>query len=169
MMKTIGEMLTRHRNTFLLGVLITTLVISGYANQERVKAASATVDIPVTEVSAQPLSALESYRQTRDQEALADIAALEKLIAQPGIDAATREDAADRLQEIINARQAQSALEGTLVGSSLYPCAAVVAGGSVTIVTEKSTVTDKDSTLVMTLAAAHTGVSPENVRIITAE
>lgn len=168
MMKILGELLTRHRNTFLLGVLVTTLVISGYANRERVKAASATVDIPVREVSAQPLSALESYRQTRDQEALADIAALEKLIAQPTLDAATREDAAARLQEIIDARQAQSALEGALVGSSLYPCTAVVAGGSVTIVTEKATVTDKDSALVMTLAAAHAGVSPENVRIITA-
>jgi hypothetical protein len=38
-----------------------------------------------------------------------------------------------------------------------------------TLVTAKSTITDKDSTLVLTLAAAHAGIRPENVRIITAE
>lgn len=161
-----GEFLTKHRNAFLLALLTATLAISACASQER--AATATVDIPITEVAAQALSPLESYRQTRDQEALSDIAALEKLIAQVTLDEDTREAAADRLQEIIDCRQAQSALEGALVSSSLYPCAAVVAGGSVTIVTEKSAVTEKDSALVMTLAAAHAGASPENVRIITA-
>lgn len=74
-----------------------------------------------------------------------------------------------QLQEIIANRQSQSALEGALAGSSLYPCAAVVSGGNVTIVTQKSTVTDKDSALVMSLAAAHAGVTPEKVRIITAK
>ncbi len=168
-MKTLGELLTKHRNAFLILLLVTTLAVSGYANQERLRAASATVDIPVTEVAAQPLSALESYRQQRDQEALSDIAALEKLCAQTTLDAATREAAAEQMQEVIANRQAQSALEDALVGSSLSPCVAVVAGGSVTIVTEKSAVTSKDTALVLTLAAAHAGAAPENVRIISAE
>ena len=167
-MSNIGEMLTRHRNLFLLALLITTLAVSGYASHQRLQERAATVDIPVTETVAQPQSALDRYRQQRDQEALSDIAALERLIAQATLDEATREAAAAQLQEIIDKRQAQSALEGALSGSSLYPCAAVVSGGSVTIVTQKSTVTDKDSALVMTLAAAHAGVAPENVRIITA-
>ena len=167
-MSNIGEMLTRHRNLFLLALLITTLAVSGYASRQRLQERAATVDIPVTETVAQPQSALDRYRQQRDQEALSDIAALERLIAQATLDEATREAAAAQLQEIIDNRQAQSALEGALSGSSLYPCAAVVSGGSVTIVTQKSTVTDKDSALVMTLAAAHAGVTPENVRIITA-
>lgn len=168
MMK-LGELLTKHRNAFLLGLLVTTLIVSGYANQERLQAVSATVDIPVTAVAAKPLSALEAYRQQRDQDTRSDIAALEKLCAQDALDSATREAAAQQLQEIIDSRQAQSALEGALSGSSLHPCVAVVAGGNVTIVTEKSTVTDKDSALVMTLAAAHVGISPEKVRIITAK
>lgn len=167
-MSNIGEMLTRHRNLFLLALLITTLAVSGYASRQRLQEKAATVDIPVTETVAQPQSALDRYRQQRDQEALSDIAALERLIAQATLDEPTREAAAAQLQEIIDNRQAQSALEGALSGSSLYPCAAVVSGGSVTIVTQKSTVTDKDSALVMTLAAAHAGVAPENVRIITA-
>lgn len=167
MMK-LGDLLTKHRNAFLLMLLVTTLIVSGYANRERLQSASATVEIPVTEAAAKPLGTLEAYRQQRDQDARSDMAALEKLCTQETLDASTREAAAQQLQEIIDSRQAQSALEGALAGSSLHPCVAVVAGGNVTIVTEKSTVTEKDSALVMTLAAAHAGVSPEKVRIITA-
>ena len=163
----LGELLSKHRNAFLLLLLVATLIISGHANREKLQAASSSVNIPVTEVAAQPVSALEAYRKQRDQEALTDIAALEKLIAQPTLDASTREAAADQLQQIIDNRQGQSALEGGLSGSSLYPCVAVISGGSVTIVTEKSAITEKESALVMTLAAAHVGASPEKVRVIT--
>ena len=166
-MKRPGDLLAKHRNAFLLGLLATTLAVSGYANQQQGQPDS--VNIPVTEVFSQPLSALESFRQQRDQSVLADIAALERLCAQADLDDKTRREAAAQLQQIIDARQAQSALEGALAGSSLYPCAAVVHNGSVTIVTEKSAVTDKDSALVLTLAAAHAGALPENVRIIPAQ
>ncbi len=168
-MNQIGKWLTKYRNVFLLALLTLTLVVSGYANQQRVKAASSTVSIPVVETAAQSLSPLETCRQQRDQEALRDMAALEALVNQPLLDEATRESAADHLAVLVGNRQAQSALESALSGSSLHPCVAVVSSGSVTIVTEKSAVTDKDSALVLTLAAAHTGASPENVRIITAE
>lgn len=168
-MNQLGKWLTKYRNVFLLALLTLTLVVSGYANQQRVKAASSTVSIPVVETAAQSLSPLETCRQQRDQEALQDMAALEALVNQPLLDEATRESAADHLAVLVGNRQAQSALESALSGSSLHPCVAVVSSGSVTIVTEKSAVTDKDSALVLTLAAAHTGASPENVRIITAE
>lgn len=168
-MNQLGQWLTKHRNAFLLGLLTVTLAVSGYANQQRVTTASATVNIPVIETAAQALSPLESCRHQQDQEALRDIAALEALVNQPLLDEATREAAADQLAALVSVRQAQSALESALSGSSLQPCVVVVSGGSVTIVTEKSAVTDKDSALVLTLAAAHAGTSPENVRIITAE
>ena len=168
-MNRLGQWLTKHRNAFLLGLLTLTLIVSGYANQQRVTAASSTVSIPVVETAAQLLSPLESCRQHRDQEVLRDVTALETLINQPLLDEATRESAADQLAALISDRQAQSSLESALSGSSLSPCVAVVSNGNLTIVTEKSTVTDKDSALVLTLAAAHAGVAPENVRIITAE
>ncbi len=168
-MTKLGEWLTRHRNLFLLMLLLITLLVSGMANRERLEAASATVDIPVTEVLSQPSSALETYRIQRDQATLADMAALDALCAQTNLDSRTREDAAAKLQSIIDSRQMQTALEGALLDSSLSPCVAVVSGGSVTIVTGKATVTEKDTALVLTLAAAHAGASPENVRIITAE
>lgn len=164
-MNRLGELLSKHRNAFLLMLLAAALALSSHAGQPAVPV---TVDIPVMETAASPVSPLQSYRLQRDQETLADIAALEALISQPLLDASTREDAADRLQEIIDRRQAQNAMEGALVSSSLAPCVAVLANGSLTIVTQKADISSKDSALVLTLAAAHTGVSPENIKIITA-
>lgn len=166
MMK-LGELLTKHRNLFLIVLLGATLAVSSTANQERLRAPSPTVEIPVMAVAAPALSPLEAYRQQRDADTLTDIAALEKLVAQATLDAQTRDAAAEQLQAIIDARQAQSALEGALISSSLAPCVAVVAHEAVTIVTEKSTVTDRDTAMVLALVAAHTGVQPQNVRIIT--
>ena len=166
-MNRLGDLLTKHRNIFLAALLLTTLIVSGASQQERLR--TSTVEIPVMAVSTPAVSALETYRQQRDADALADIAALEKLIAQPNLDAQTLNAAADQLQRIIDARQAQTALEGALSGSSLAPCVAVIAGDALTIVTDKAAITDKDSALALTLAAAHAGVRPENVRIITAE
>ena len=166
-MKQLGDWLTKYRNMFLIGLLAVTLAFSGYAKQDDTRAAS--VNIPVTEVAVPPLNALESFRQQRDQGSMADIAALEKLIAQSDLEEGIREDAAACLQGMIEAHQAQTALEGALSGSSLSPCVAVVQGDSLTLVTEKATITQKDSALVMTLAGAHAGISPENVRIISCE
>lgn len=167
MMK-LGELLTRHRNLFLLLLLVVTLVVSGQSNRERLAAASSTVNIPVTEVLAQPSSALERYRTQRNQQTSSDMAALEALCAQAALDQKTRDAAAAQLQTIIDARQAEVAIEGALTGSSLSPCAVVISGGSLTLVTEKATITKQDAALVMTLAQAHAGISPEDVRIMTA-
>ncbi len=164
----IGELLTRHRNTFLLALLTSTLAVGSLTHQDRADAVP-TVSIPVTETAAARLSPLEEFRINRDRQAEADMAALERLCHAEQLDQATRKSAADRLQEIVSNRQAQSTLEGALAQSSLYPCAAVVEGGCVTIVTEKTVITEKDSALVLTLCNAHAGVKPENVRIITAE
>lgn len=163
------ELLMKYRNLFLLSVLMITLAVSSYVHHQQMKDGTPTVDIPVTEVAAQAPSALEAFRQQRDQEALQDIAALEQLIAQVNVDEHTREAAAAQLREIIGNRQAQAALEGALLESSLSPCVAVVSGGNVTIVTQKSTVTGKDSALVISLAQAHAGAAPENVHIISAK
>ena len=168
-MKSIGHWISQHRNAFLMVLLAATMLISWQAKQQELQAASTTVDIPVTEVVAVPLSPLEVYRQQRDQDTRADIAALEKLIAQTTLDASTREAATTQLQDIIANRQAQTSLEGALSSSILSPCVAVVQGNHVTIVTEKAEITKQDSALVLTLAAAHTGAEPANVRIISTQ
>ena len=165
-MQRVGDLLTKHKNAFLISLLILTLsfgFLSG-ANDSM-----PTVDIPVTDVFSQQGSPLTVFRQNRDASSLADLAALERLLSKPDLDAATRDTARSALQALIDTRQAQTAIEGALCNSSLYPCTAVLSGGSLTIVTEKADISEKDSARVMTLAAAHAGISPENVRIVTAE
>ena len=166
MMNKLGELLTRHRNAFLILLLTITLALGSLRQQP---ATPATVDIPVTAVSSQATTPLEAYRLQRDQDTLRDMAALEALVAQPLLETSTREDAAAHLQQIVDQRQAQSALEGALTNSSLGPCVVVIAGDSLTLVTAKTDITKKDSALVLTLAAAHTDVKPENIRIMTAK
>ncbi len=167
-MKRLGDLLTRHRNLFLLLLLLCTLAVSSAANRERLAEASATVHIPVTSAPT-GVSRVETFRQARDEAYRADLAALEALCTQTDLDERTRTDAAARMQQLIDCRQAETALEGALLGSSLSPCVAVVAGGNVTIVTGKSAVTKADSALVLSLAKAHADAAPECVRIITAE
>lgn len=168
-MKKAGEFLTRHRNLFLLALLLTTLCISSAANRQRLEEARETTALPVMKTESQPSAAVSAYIDERDAAHQRDVAALTALCAQDGLDAQTLQDAAERLMQLTANREAQQALEDALAGSSLAPCAAVVSGGSVTIVSSKADVTDEDAALVMTLAAAHAGVPPENVRIITAE
>lgn len=163
-MSRLGDLLTRHRNTFLAALLIVTLILGSHSHSD--DQAVTTVSIPVVETASASVSAVESFRQQRDQAARADIAALERLIGQDHLDEQTRLGAAERLQTIIDARQVQLAIEGALTMSSLYPCAAVLQDGILSIVTEKSAITERDAALVMTLAADHGGIAPEDVRII---
>lgn len=162
------QFLVRHRNALLLVCLLLTLAVSCLMNQERLLEAAATVSLPVEQVSTSPTSRLEEYRLRRDETTLRDMAALEALCQQENLAAQTREDAAAQLQELVASRQAQLDLEGALTQSGVYPCVAVVSTGSVTIVTEKETLSDGESALVLTLAQAHAGVAPSGVRVMTA-
>ena len=161
-MSRIGEMLTRHRNTFLIALLTVTLILSRNAST----GSSPTVKIPVIETTSAAISGIESFRQQRDQGEMADITVLENLVNLEQLDAQTREEAAKRLQTITEARQVQRAVESALVGSSLYPCAAMLHSGVLSIVTEKAKITERDTALVLTLAADLGSIQPENVRII---
>ena len=157
-----------HRNLLLLALLLTTMAVSYLVNQRQLAQEASAVTIPVTEVAAPTAAPIEQYRQERDAAALKDMAALEALCAQDNLDAQTRADAAAQLQRLIDVRQKQTALEGALLESGIAPCAAVVAEGSVTIVTEKATLTDGETALLLTMAQAHAGVEPSGVRVITA-
>lgn len=163
-----GAWIIKHRNTLLLAVLMLTLAVSYMAHQRELTAASTTVALPVVE-TLQPSSRLEEYRTRREEAHLADMAALQALCDQENLDAETRRDAAGQLRLMVENREKQLALEGALTQSGVYPCVAVLSGGSVTIVTEKQTLSSGESALVLTLAKAHTGVEPAHVRVMTAE
>lgn len=162
-----NEFIRRHRNLLLIIALLLTLSVSWFFNRERLRQASVTVSLPVEKVT-QPAGALiTDYRTRRDAAYADDAAALERLCGQENLSRETREDAAAQLQQMIARREAQSALETALEGSGIAPCMAVVSPGSVTIVTEKDTLSQGESALVLTLAQAHADVPPSGVRVLT--
>lgn len=163
------EFIRKHRNPLLLFCLLLTLAVSWFATNKRLVEAATTVSLPVEPVSALPTGRLEQFRARREEAFLADTASLQALCDQENLSASTREDAARQLQQLISTRETQLALEGALTQSGLYPCIAVVSEGSVTLVTDKATLSDGESALVLTLAQAHAGVAPSGVRVITAE
>lgn len=163
-----GNWIHKHRNLLLLALLLTTMAVSYLVNQRQLAQEASAVTIPVAEVAAPTAAPIEQYRQERDAAALRDMAALEALCAQEDLDAQTRADAATQLKRLIDIRQKQTALEGALLESGIAPCAAVVAEGSVTIVTEKATLTGGETALLLTMAQTHAGVEPSGVRVITA-
>lgn len=163
------DFIRKHRNPLLLLCLLLTLTVSYFVTQQRLVEASATVSLPVEQVTPTPASRLEEFRTRREETFLSDIATLQSLCDQPALSDQTREDAARQLQDLVTTRESQLALEGALTQSGVYPCVAVITQGSVTIVTEKETLSDGESALVMILAKAHAGVEPSGVRVMTAE
>lgn len=163
-----NDWIRNHRNLLLLTLLLTTMAVSYFANQRVQTQTTPTVSLPVVSTTAAPPSPMEEFRESRDSSALEDMASLEALVAQPELDAQTRADAAAQLQRIVDHRQKETALEGALTQSGVYPCVAVVDEGSVTIVTEKADLSDGETALVLTMAQVHAGVEPSGVRVVTA-
>lgn len=163
-----ADFLKRHRNLLLMVILCTTLCLSSAMNQRRLEASREATALPVmkTQAAASPVAA---YIDARDSAYEQDVAALTALCAQESVDSRTRDEAAQTLSRIVSDHAAQQALEAALAQSVLAPCACVVSGGSVTIITHHAEVSAEASALALTLAAAHAGAAPSDVRIITAE
>lgn len=168
-MKPAAGFLTRHRRLLLIALLSVTLLVSSTANRRRLEQEAVVTSLPVVHTQSSAVTAVNAYIDERDAAHQRDVAALTALIAQEELDAQTRQAAADQLQALVHSRESQQALEAALASTSLAPCAAVVTGTNVTIVTAKTEITPEDSALVITLAAAHAGAAPGDVRILTAE
>lgn len=164
-----ADFLTRHKNTLLLTLLVTTLICARTIGQRGSADAHTAVTIPVMQTNTDQLTPLEAFRQAREEALRADMAALQALCDQEKLDAQTRQDAADRLERIVDQHQMQLAIEGALSTSSLAPCAAVVRTGSVTVVTRKETITAQDSAMVIAIAREYADVTSSGVQVITAQ
>lgn len=158
--------LTDKKNILLLCALMATILISSLITIRRLESEHAPVSLPVSQ-SKTIGSALDNFILQRDETYASDAAALQRLCETEALDADTLESAAKQLQEMIARHEKQTALEGTLTQSGIYPCAAVITGNSVTIVTEKETLTDGERALVITLAGTHAGIPPSGVQVIT--
>lgn len=161
--------ISRHRNLFVVSLLCTALVISSAVSQRRLESEYPVTSLPVMKTNAAAQHPVAAYIDERDAAYQRDVAALTALCAAESIDSRTRNEAAQTLSRLVSDHAAQSALEEALAESILAPCAAVVSGGSVTIVTARTEVTQEASALALTLAAAHADAKPGDVRILTAE
>ena len=168
-MKTAGEFITRHRHLLLIALLTVTLLVSSDANRRRLEDEAVVTSIPVTQTADTASIAVATYVSERDAAYQQDIATLTALLSQDGIGERAQQDAADQLQAMIRRREARDAIEEILASTDLAPCAAVITGDAMTLVTAKSVPSAEDSALVLTLAAAHADIAPEKVHIITAE
>lgn len=164
-----AQFISRHRNLFLMAILCMTLCLSSVVNSRQLEAGREATTLPVMKTQASDASPVAAYIDTRDTAYEQDIEALTALCAQEDLDPRTRDEAAETLARLISDHAAQLALEAALADSMLAPCACVVSGGSVTVVTQQQSVSPEASALVLALAAAHAGASPADVRIMTAE
>lgn len=161
--------LKRHRNLMLMAILCMTLCLSSAVNQRRLETSREATALPVMKTQTVEAAPVTAYIDARDSAYEQDVAALTALCEQEGVDARTRDEAAQTLSRIVSDHAAQQALESALAESVLAPCACVVSGGSVTIITHLTEVPEEASALALTLAAAHAGAAPSDVRIISAE
>lgn len=168
-MKKTGAFITRHRRLLMISLLTVTLLASSAANHRRLEGEAIVTSLPVTSVQTASGESIAVFVADRDVLHQQEVAALSALIDRADIDSRTREEAAAQLTMLVQNRQAREALEDALSGTALAPCAAVVAGGAVTIVTANPSPTQEDAALVMVLAAAHAGAQPQDVRILPAE
>lgn len=166
-MKKAASLLTRHRSLFLIVLLTATLAASSAANQRRLSEGRQTTPLPVMRTDAG--ESVEVFSAGQTDAYLAEIAALQALVQQEQLDQRTREDAAARLTALIADHEAASALETALASTSLAPCAAIVTGDTVTLLTHSADFSDADAALLVTLAAAHASADPSNVRIMSVE
>ena len=158
--------LLSRKNLLLFCVLMATMLISSLVTIRRLENGLTPVSLPVIQTDSSE-SALQKFMRERDEAYARDIAALQRLCDTEALDSPTRENAAKQMLQMTDRRERQTALEGALTQSGVYPCAAVITGGSVTIVTEKETLTDGERALVITLAGTHAGIAPAGVQVIT--
>lgn len=163
----------KHKNLIFLCVLLLTLAGSYLWNQYQLGELK-TVSLPISRtdgigatttptVSKTPL---KQYQEKREATRQADMAALQTLVSNEKVDQAARNQAQEELQEMIHCRENELAIEGALTGAGLAPCVAVVQRGAVTVLVEKKELTQTEATMILTLATAHTGEVPENIRIM---
>ena len=154
----------RHSRLLLIAILTVTLLVSSELNR-RGRDSAVFTSLPVIPSTAD--EAVAVYVADRNTAHDRDMAALLALTDNEAVDPQTRQAAALQMTEMAANREYQQALETALASTALAPCAAVVSGGSVTIITGKTDISPQDSALVLTLAAAHAGAKPSDVRILT--
>ena len=151
-----------------LVLVITAMVLAlGTAWVLSRESGQSTVSLPVLKQSAEELTPLEAWRGRKTTQRKEDMAALQALLDNKDADEAAKEDAAALLTRLVQWNEEETALEGALLNGGISPGAVIRSEGAVTIVTEKSALSDGERALLLTMAQTHTDVPPEGVRVET--
>jgi len=113
-----------------------------------------------------PAQEAESGRTLREEAYDKDRASLEALLDSGAADEQTRAQAAKRLQQLVNDHQNEIAVEEALRGAGYQPVLVLLQNGALTVMLTGENA--GDSAAIFALCAAHAGISPENIRIMTA-
>lgn len=156
----------KHKRWLILGAATAAVCVGALLGWPMAVERQTSVTLPVLSAAEEAEDAFEAFRQQREEERKADRASLEKLLERQDLDQQTLEDAAAALQRLVAWNEEELALEGALTKSRISPCLAVRSEGMVTVVTQKASLSEGESALLLTLCEAHTGVSPEGVKVI---
>ncbi len=145
----------------LLGILIVTAGWMLWRGQPAEKPPLASTPSPA------PTREAASQRSLREAAYDKDRLSLEKLLESGAADADTQAAAARRLEQLVDSHQAEIAVEEALRKAGYAPALVLVQNGAMTVLLEPGS--PADSAAILTLCAAHAGVSAENIRIMTAD
>lgn len=113
-----------------------------------------------------PAQEAESGRALREEAYDKDRASLEALLDSGAADEQTRAQAAKRLEQLVSDHQSEIAVEEALRGAGYQPVLVLLQNGALTVMLTGDNA--GDSAAIFALCAAHAGISPENIRIMTA-
>lgn len=112
-----------------------------------------------------PVVTAQSSLDERESRYQADIAALERLVAQEKLDEASRADAAAQLRVLVERHQSEAQLTAALRAAGYQDPLVILENGSLTVALTEIELTDGGR--VLSLCLSHAPVEARNVRIIT--
>lgn len=145
------------------GLLVVLLLCAGWMLWQGAN----TPETEAPPVTPAPTQEAESGRSLREEAYDKDRASLETLLASDAADEATRAQAAERLERLVSDHQSEIAVEEALRATGYGPVLVLLQNGALTVILSGGKA--GDSAAIFSLCAAHAGVSPENIRIMTAD
>lgn len=125
-----------------------------------------TPDMASPQPTPAPTQEAQSERALREEAYDKDRASLEALLDSGAADEQTRAQAAKRLEQLVSDHQSEIAVEEALRGAGYQPVLVLLQNGALTVMLTGDNA--GDSAAIFALCAAHAGISPENIRIMTA-
>lgn len=107
-----------------------------------------------------------SERSVREIAYERDTQTLRELTQNQQVSEQTREDAAQRLQTMVESHQTELAIEEALTEAGFSPCLVLLQNGAMTVMVEGVEMDAAQSASILTLCAAHTQIGVENIRIM---